>query len=176
MSEREWEPTSVVAWTEREGPRRPPPGAARWMWTATAATLGVVVATIFMTDALCPDHRVWVENLALLAIFGSVVAIVGLIRGWAIAPLTTIGVAGIGAVIGALDAAHSPFRGGAIAAGFVLALLFSAWLAVRELSVGAWDRRLRREASADVDIDQYSIKPSAAVADHTREEALTPSE
>ena len=159
MSKRDWRPTAVVAWTEREGPGRPPAGAGTWMWTATAATLGVVISAIFLTDALCPDHRVWVQSLAVLAIFGSVTAIVGLTRAWAAAPLLTIGVAVLGALIGAIDAEHSPLRGGLIAAGFLVALAFSAWLALRQAPLVAWDRRLRREAT----VSPEAIVPPAPV-------------
>jgi hypothetical protein len=164
MGERDWRSTAVVAWTEHEGPGRPPAGAASWMWTATAATLGVVISAIFMTDALCPDHRVWVQSLALLAIFGSVAAIVGLTRGWASAPLLTMGVAVLGALIGAIDAEHSPVRGGLIAAGFLVALAFSGWLALRQLPQVGWDRRLRRDATFEPDgaVPPATGEPTAA--------------
>lgn len=168
----------MVAWTERDGPGRPPHGPARWAWTATAATLGLVLSVIVTTDALCPEHRAWVQSLALLAVFGSVLAIVGLVRGWAIAPVSTIGVAGIGAVIGAIDAAHSPLRGGAIAVGFVLVLVFSAWLAVRQLPLTAWDRRVQREAETGLrlHIDAADVPTSATADKPASEEALTSSE
>ena len=175
MTEREWRPTNIVAWTEHDGPGRPPRGAAGWMWTATAGTLGLVLSVVFMTDALCPEHRMWVEGLATLAFFGSIVAIVGLTRGWAIAPLLTIAVAGIGAVIGAIDAAHSPVRGGTIALGFLVAMAFSAWLCVRQLPAGAWDRRLRRAATTELDLD-VPVPPAIAVTDSQSQEAFSTSE
>ncbi len=176
MSKSEWRHTEVVAWTEREGPGRAPNGPAGWMWTATAATLGVVLSVIFMTDALCPEHRVWVESLAMLAFFGSIVAIAGLIRGWASAPLLTIAVAAVGVVIGTIDAAHSPTRGGAIAVGFLAALLFSAWLAVRQLPIAAWERRVRRDVVASSDEDALAAAPEIRAAEPENEEALAPSE
>lgn len=170
----QWRPTEVVAWTEHEGPGRPPKGPAAWMWTATAATLGLVLSVIFFTDALCPEHRVWVQTLALLALFGSTIAIAGLVRGWATAPGLTIGVAAIGALIGVIDAAHAPLRGGAIAVGFLVALLFSAWLAVRQLPAAAWDRQLRRELRSSPGADAVMTSPTAA--EPASEEALTRSE
>lgn len=145
MADRMWRSTEVLAWTENEGPRRPPRAEATWIWTTTAATLGIVFSTILFTDTLCPEHRLWVQNLATVAFLMVVVSIVGMARGWAAAPMITVVAAGLGTVIGLIDAAHAPVRGGAIAAGFGLAVVSGGWLAVRQLPLVAWDRDLRRQ-------------------------------
>jgi len=147
MTERGWKSTPVIAWTEREGPPAAPQGAAQWTWFAAAGTLGTVFSVMFMTDALCPEHRVWVQSLAAVALVGTIATITGLVRGWSSAPLLAVAVGLLGAAIGVIDAEHAPVRGGAIAAGFLLAVLFGIWLTVRQYPLRVWDRRLRRESA-----------------------------
>lgn len=147
MTRPEWRSTQVLAWTDRDGPGRPPRSASPAMWTATAATLGVVFSVILFTDALCPEHRSWVQALAGLALLGVVTSIVGLLRSWPSAPLITAASAALGAGIGLIDAVHSPLRGGFIAAAFVVALAQSASLALRQVPLLRWERRLRRDVT-----------------------------
>ncbi|MBW3558017.1 MAG: hypothetical protein KY454_13870, partial [Actinobacteria bacterium] len=104
-------------------------------------------SVIMFTDALCPEHRAWVQTLAGLAMVGVITSIVGLLRGWASAPLLTVASAALGAGIGIIDAVHSPVRGGFIAAAFAVAVALSAWLALRQVPLLRWDRRLRRDIS-----------------------------
>jgi hypothetical protein len=139
--------TQVLAWTDQEGPGRPPRAPSAGVWTATAATLGVVFSVFMFTDALCPEHRAWVQTLAGLALLGVVTSAVGLVRGWAAAPLLTVACAALGGVIGLIDAAHSPLRGGFIAGAFAVALVLSGWLAVRQIPLRRWDRRLVRDTA-----------------------------
>lgn len=178
MADRTWRSTQVFAWTEGDGPGRAPRPPATWMWTTTAATLGVVFSVIFVTDTLCPEHRAWVQNLATLALVGVVVSIVGLVRGWAVAPLLTVASAGLGAVIGLIDAVHAPVRGGAIAVGFGLAVLFGAWLALRQLPLAAWDRAVRRQVTPD-DLappraDHLAVPAAEVAPELVRDTALEP--
>lgn len=147
MARPEWRSTQVLAWTDQEGPGRPPRAPSAGVWTAAAATLGVVFSVFMFTDALCPEHRAWVQTLAGIALLGVVTSAVGLVRGWAGAPLLTVACAALGGVIGVIDAAHSPLRGGFIAGGFLVALVLSGWLAVRQVPLLRWDRRLVRDTS-----------------------------
>ncbi|MGH9178046.1 MAG: hypothetical protein ACRD0N_05775 [Acidimicrobiales bacterium] len=147
MARSEWRSTQVLAWTDQEGPARPPRVASVGLWAATAATLAVVFSVIMFTDALCPEHRAWVQTLGGLAVVGVVASMVGLLRGWASAPLLTVCSAALGAAIGLIDAIHSPVRGGFIAAAFAVALVLSGWLALRQVPLLRWDRRLRREVA-----------------------------
>lgn len=137
-----WRRTEVLAWTEGDGPGRPPQGPGRAMPVALAGTLAVVFAAIVSTDTLCPEHRAWVIGLATAAFTGSVVAIVGLLRGWAMAPFLTMGVAGAGVVCGLIDAAHSATRGRVVAAGFTVVCLGATVLALHSLALRRWDRTL----------------------------------
>jgi hypothetical protein len=147
MARPEWRSTQVLAWTDQEGPGRPPPAPSAAVWTAAAATLGVVFSVFMFTDALCPEHRAWVQTLAGIAILGVVTSAVGLVRGWAGAPLLTVACAALGGVIGLIDAAHSPVRGGFIAGAFLVALVLSGWLAVRQVPLVRWDHRLVRDTA-----------------------------
>ena len=167
MAPHEWRSTQVLAWTDSEGPGRPPRGAGAGVWMATAATLGIVFSVMMFTDALCPEHRAWVQTLAGLALLGVVTSIVGLLRGWPSAPLVTAGSAALGVGIGFIDAVHSPLRGGFIAAAFVLALLLSGWLALRQVPMLRWDRRLRRDTAPAAEVwpaEQPTPAPVAAEA------------
>ena len=162
MTRPEWRSTQVLAWTDQEGPGRPPRGASSGLWAATAATLGVVFSVFFFTDALCPEHRAWVQSLAGLALLGVITSIVGLVRGWPSAPLITAGSAAIGVGIGFIDAVHSPLRGGFIVAAFVLALVLSGWMTIGQLPLLRWDRRLRRDTApmAEWPAEQASAQPA----------------
>ena len=151
MARHEWRSTQVLAWTDSEGPGRPPRSAGAGVWVAAAATLGVVFSVMMFTDALCPEHRAWVQTLAGVAMVGVVTSIVGLLRGWPSAPLVTAGSAAVGVGIGFIDAVHSPVRGSFIAAAFVLALVLSGWLALRQVPMLRWDRRLRRDTAPVVE-------------------------
>lgn len=160
MERHEWRSTQVLAWTDSEGPGRPASGAGAGLWGATAATLGIVFSVMMFTDALCPEHRAWVQTLAGLALLGVVTSIVGLLRGWPSAPLITAASAALGVGIGFIDAVHSPVRGGFIVAAFVVALALSGWLALRQVPMLRWDRRLRRE-SAPVAEEWPAEQPAA---------------
>lgn len=175
MAGSEWRSTQVLAWTDQEGPGRPPRAASVGLWTATAATLAVVFSVILFTDALCPEHRAWVQTLAGLAMLGVTASIVGLLRGWAGAPLLTVISAALGGAIGLIDAIHSPVRGGVIAAGFTLALVLSGWLAFRQVPLLRWDRRLRREV-APVDMAWPAAAPEAEAVPPTPSEPAAQSE
>ncbi len=164
MAGHEWRSTQLLAWTDHDGPGRPPHGASGSLWTATAATLGVVFSVILFTDTLCPEHRAWVQSLAALAFVGVVASIVGLLRGWASAPLLTVVSAALGSVIGLIDAVHAPLRGGFIAAGFAVAVVSSAWLALRQVPLLSWDRRLRRQTATPEDAWPAAATPAAGRA------------
>jgi hypothetical protein len=137
-----WRSDEVLAWTEREGPGRPPVGPHWMLCTALAATLGVIFVGMLGSDALCPEHRAWVEGLAGLALMGTVTAIAGLARGWSSAPLVTLLTAVGGVAIGFIDAAHDPTRGRLIALGFGVVTVLACWLAWRQLRLARWDRSL----------------------------------
>ncbi|MGE3620861.1 MAG: hypothetical protein AB7L84_10415 [Acidimicrobiia bacterium] len=150
MSGSGWRTTDVVAWTEHDGPGRPPtPGVGPWI--LATATLGVALSVIVMTDALCPEHRAWVLGLAAVSFTLTVVAVVGLVAGWSSAPATTVVAAAIGTPIGLIDALHDPLRGGAIAAGFALATGAGIWLVAQSRAAHRWDRRVA-EAAGDATV------------------------
>jgi hypothetical protein len=136
-----WRSSGLLAWTEHDGPRRPPSGPPRWLLVPLAAGLAAVFTGIMATDTLCPEHRAWVQGLASVSLVGAGLAITGLLRGWASAvPLTAL-TAGIGVAIGIIDATHDPVRGRLIALGFAAVALLAAvasWWHVRLLR---WERR-----------------------------------
>lgn len=142
----EWRTGYVLAWTESDGPGRPPAGPRRTLSYALAGAMGVVFSGILFTDTLCPEHRTWVQLLASVAFVGTVVAIVGLVREWASAAAWTLCSAVAGVAIGVLDAAHAPGRGRLVAAGFAVVAVGAAVLALSQLRVARWERRVLRDS------------------------------
>lgn len=166
-----WRQSEVLAWTEGDGPGRPPKGPNRTVSLALAGTLGVIFAGIMASDTLCPEHRAWVVGLGTAAIAGTVLAIAGLLRGWAMAPFLTLGAAGAGVAVGILDAAHSPTRGRLLTLGFAVVCLGAAALAARALTLARWDRALAdslrpvtsdQTAPGEAAPDQSAPAPGAA--------------
>lgn len=140
MAEHGWRSTEVLAWTEREGPGRPPAGPSRLLSAAMAGALGVVFAGMMATDALCPEHRALVQAIGGFAVVGSVVAMVGLLRQSPTAPLVAMLTAVAGVAIGFIDAVHDPARGAFIALGFGLVVLGACAIGWRQLRLARWER------------------------------------
>jgi hypothetical protein len=166
MGRGEWNSNEVLAWTEREGPGRPPAGPRRSLSVGLAATLGVVFAGMISTDKLCPEHRAWVQALGSVAMIGVLVAAIGLFRQWAVAPFLTLvsSLAGVG--IGFIDAVHSPTRGQLIAIAFAAVSVGALWLALRQVPLIRWDRSVRRGLrSVAVDLPSEGAPTPASPAE-----------
>jgi hypothetical protein len=142
-----WRSDEVIAWTEREGPGRPPPGVNRTTTTALGLGLAAVFTAILFTDSLCPEHRVWVQAMASTALVCSIVASIGLLRRWAVAPLLALPVTLCGVAIGLLDAAHAAARGRAIAVAFSVLAAGAVVLVWRQIALVKWDRSVNRSIS-----------------------------
>ena len=172
-----WNSTEVVAWTEHEGPGRPPAGPRRALSLGLAATLGAVFIGMMSTDTLCPEHRAWVQALGSAALVGVVLAGIGLLRQWAVAPALTVASALAGVAIGFIDAAHAPTRGHIIAVVFAAVAIGATWLALRQVPLVRWDRAVRRELRPEPavlsEVDPAPA-PAATVVDDERSEAPTP--
>jgi hypothetical protein len=145
MADREWTSSEVLAFTERDGPGNPPPAPRRWTAVTLAGALGVVFTGMLFTDTLCPEHRAWVSGLALTALFGAIVAVIGLLRDWAGAAIITTLTAGIGVSIGLIDTIHSPTRGRFLALTFAVITVAAAMLCTQYVRVLRWDRKVHRE-------------------------------
>jgi hypothetical protein len=145
MAERTWTTSEVVAFTERDGPGRPPAAPRRWTALALAGALGVVFTCVLFTDTLCPEHRAWVDSLATVAAMGAVIAVVGLWRDWAGAPVITALTAGLGVSMGLIDTVHSPTRGRFVALAFGVVMVVAALSCTQYVRMWRWDRTLRRE-------------------------------
>lgn len=142
-----WRSNEVLAWTEREGPRRPPDGPSRLVSGALTSALGAVLIVVLATDSLCPEHRAWVQAVAGVSLTGVVAAIFGLVRGWPAASWITL-ISALGGVwIGVLDAAHDTTRGRLIAGGFALCAALAALMALHQVRLGRWDRSLRDDVA-----------------------------
>ena len=140
MAEQKLRSTEVLAWTERDGPGRPPAGPSRLLSAGMAGALGVVFVGILATDALCPEHRALVQAIAGMAVVSTVLAIVALVRQSPTAPLLTLTTALAGVSIGAIDAIHDPGRGTFIALGFGLVVFGACALTWRQLRLSRWER------------------------------------
>jgi hypothetical protein len=135
-----WKPGEVLAFTEREGPGRPPAASPTWMIATLVVVVGVTFAGMVSTDTLCPDHRVWVQALASTGFITIVVAFIGLLRGWAGAPILTVFASSLGIAIGLLETVHDATRGRLIILGFAVGCALAAAATLRVVRLRAWDR------------------------------------
>ena len=140
-----WRSTERLAWTEREGPGRPPGGVGPWYLASLATILGSTLGVILFSDTLCPEHRAWVQMLGTVGVGVSIAAFVALMRNSASGPVLTLAgaVAGIG--IGGIDALHAPLRGAIVLGAFSLLAVLTAWPLFVEARAAAWTRRLARD-------------------------------
>jgi hypothetical protein len=155
-----WTSREVVAWTERDGPGRPPRGPGHGSSLVLAGALATVFVGLLATDAVCAHHRAWVDGLALTALVAAVASIAGLVRGWAAAPLLTVVTALAGVGIGLIDAIHAPTRGRAIALAFGIVVVLASLLAARAAGVLRW----QRESMAPDGDDAVLVHPAAPSA------------
>jgi hypothetical protein len=166
----EWRRSEVIAWTEHDGVGAPPRGPGRTAPLTLAAALGATIVGLIWNDTLCPEHRSWVYLLAGIALVGTIAAIVGLIQGWAMAPLFTVFVALIGVSIGLIDAVHEPTTGRLAALAFGACAVLAAVLAARSVPLALWERRVRRGLVAHpVPQDAPTTEPVAAPRDAVAE-------
>jgi len=139
-----WRSSEVIAWTHHDGAVTPPRSPGRAAPLTLAGALAVILVGMTWNDTLCPEHRGWVFLLASVGLVGTIVAIVGLIQAWAMAPLFTVFVAACGVAIGLIDAVHDPTRGRLIALGFGACAVLGALLTARAVPLALWERRVRR--------------------------------
>lgn len=144
-----WRSTQVVAWTERDGPGRPPKGPNRALGFGLSATLGAVFAGMVISDSLCPEHRMWVQGLATLGFACIVGAAIGLAKGWSYAPVLAVLAGFAGVAIGAVDTVHDPARGQLIVLVMGAAALAASALALRQITLAKWDRHVRQQLVDD---------------------------
>ncbi|HEX2577540.1 MAG TPA: hypothetical protein VHK88_14405 [Aquihabitans sp.] len=142
MSRTEWNQSEVLAWSSHDGPGGVPRAPSRWLVGGVAGVLVVTFSGIMASDALCPDHRAWVQGLATVALVTSVVAVAQALRDQASAGVLALFASSLGMAIGLIDAVHSPSRGSLIALAFAVAATGSSIVAFRLLQLGAWDRRI----------------------------------
>jgi hypothetical protein len=167
MGSTEWGSSEQVAWTKRDGYTPSPGGPRPWFLGAVAVTMIGVWVGIMTTDALCPDHRLWVMTLAWVALIGSIAAVVGLFmhRSWA--PLLTLGVALIGVAIGFIDAIHDATRGALISIAFAVVGVMLVVTSIPQLRSALFPRRAAREMRVDMteaDVLVESTAPAKPVS------------
>src|ERR687897_318720 len=141
----EWRSGDTLAGTRRDGVTPPPKGAHRGLLASVALSLTGVWIGMIATDALCPDHRLWVQSLGTVALVASVWAIVGLIgqRAWAV--LAALASALFGIAVGVIDMVHSPTRGAILSIVFAVVALGVLVAAVPVLRSALWMRRAERQ-------------------------------
>src|SRR5882762_7632406 len=99
-----WRSSEVLAYTESEGPGRPPKGPSALTLAALAMILGATFVGAITSTGICEEHRVLVEILAGAAIFGVAAALLALWREWAAGPFITFISSVAGISIGIIDA------------------------------------------------------------------------
>ena len=145
-----WRSDELVAWTSREGPPRPPGAGSPVLWTALAVVLATTFVGMVSSDALCPEHRAWVEGLGIAGFLTIVVAGVGLVRRSTWAPGLTAVASAFGIAIGVLDAAHDATRGWIITVAFATVLLVVSAMLISSSRLRAWDRRVLADVGSPV--------------------------
>ena len=65
-----WRSGEVLAFTEREGPGRPPRGPSIVTTGSLAVAMGVAVIGLLSNDQLCSIHRIVVQVLASVVVCG----------------------------------------------------------------------------------------------------------
>jgi hypothetical protein len=160
-----WQSSEVLAYTERDGPGRPPAGPPRWLVGSLAGFVGVGVVAMMATDTLCPEHRQWVMGLASIGLICIGGALVALWRGMAGAPTLTV-VAGLsGVAIGWIDTVHSDARGVVIMIVFALVTGLGVELMRRARALARWEQAAAAELTS-APIEERSIDTGdLAVAD-----------
>ena len=133
----EWRTSRAVAFTESDGPGRPPKGPSRGIAIGLSYAMVAVFIGMLSADSLCPDHRAWVQGLGVAAFLAAIASVVGLARGWGFAPALTVLAATAGVAIGLLDAVHEPTRGRLLALAFGAVGLAAAVVAVRASAFGS---------------------------------------
>ena len=160
----EWRSGDTLAWTRRDGVTPPPKGANRWLLGSLALSITGIWIGMFSTDALCPDHRLWVETLGTVAMVAAVWAIVGLIgqRSWAV--VAALASALFGIACGFIDMVHSPTRGAILSISFAVVAVGVLIAGVPVLRTALWVRRTERQLAP---IDPWAVEAgeSASTAD-----------
>jgi hypothetical protein len=170
-----WQSEQVIAWTDREGPGRPPAGSQQKLLGAVALVLGAAFVGMLSSDTLCPEHRAWVDALATTALVGVVVSIVALVRQWSVAPLLTLISGALGVAIGLIDAAHAPARGQLIAGAFGLVVLAVSVVSVRLARLAWWERKVLRDLAPAATMEQVPAEQAHGdVADKADRQAPQP--
>jgi hypothetical protein len=174
----EWRSEGVVAWTEREGPGRPPAGPSRMLTTGLSAGLALLFCGILFTDLLCPEHRVWVQALGAAAIVGAIVTAIGLARGWGSAAFVALPTTVCGVAVGLIDSVHAIERGRIVAVAFALLTLAAVWLMWRQAVLFVWDRSVRRSLSRPavqlpVAADDHAVRVSESEQSEVEPERST---
>jgi hypothetical protein len=154
-----WRSGEVLAYTEREAPGRPPAGPTIVTTGSLAVAIGVALVGLLSNDQVCSIHRVVVQVLAGIVVYGAVIAIVGLIQGWPSAPLTTL-IACLAAVaIGGIDVLHSATASRFVIVSFGTVAAAAAGLAWRARLMNRWDSALH---AADLPAPQYPGTPDTS--------------
>lgn len=143
----QWRADQLLAWTERDGPGRPPHAPGRASYLALAVGLGAILYGVSASDTLCPEHRLWVQHIGVGALAVGVGAIVALARRRAVGTLLALVTAAAGVVIGAIDTIHSPTRGHLVAAGFAILATGTCVLLLAERRLGRFDRAVLAAAA-----------------------------
>jgi hypothetical protein len=155
----EWRSDGMVAWTDRDGPGRPPAGPGRGLTTALSAGLALIFCGVLFTDLLCPEHRIWVQALGAAAIASAVVTAIGLARGWGSAAFLALPTTVCGVAVGLIDSIHAVERGSIVAVAFSLLTVGALWLMAHQARLFAWDRSVRRSLSRRAEPSRPSVAP-----------------
>lgn len=139
MAGQVWTATDVVAYTEHDGPGRPPRVPGKAVGVILACVLGATLFGMMAADTMCPEHRAWAMAIASAALLTVPVAAVASWRGWASGPRLTAVAGVLGVATGVLDTIHAPMRGVVVASIFALIAIAACVLSVITHRALRWD-------------------------------------
>ncbi|HKY14573.1 MAG TPA: hypothetical protein VJM33_06575 [Microthrixaceae bacterium] len=113
--------------------------------TGVAGSLLAGSLVLLLGDSLCPEHRMWIQGLAGLAVVGAVASSIALIRRRATAAYWAVIPAVCGIAIGVIDARHDPGRGQLIVVVFTAITIVAVLIALRTASVSRWAREAEEQ-------------------------------
>lgn len=142
-----WRADQLLAWTERDGPGRPPAGPPRLAYLGLAGTLGAILLGMLSADTLCPEHRMWVQHFATAGTAVGVAAVIALIRHRSAGVALALVSAAFGMGIGVIDTVHSSTRGGVLALVFAFTALLACVLAVSQHRLARFGRTVAAAAA-----------------------------
>lgn len=165
----QWEPSPIVGWTESDGPGQVPPATPRLVGAAAAASLCVAVIGFLTSTSVCPEHALWIDVSASLAVVLAITAIVATVKASTLGPPLALGASVLGASVAAIGLVHEVTRARVVVSAFAAAGLLSAYGAMRSWAMRRWEARVLADAIAPIEVpvmaERQDLSPAEAAVE-----------